>query len=140
MIVDWQLTRYASPVLDIYYYIATATDKPFRDEHFRNLLNIYHSTLSASIRKLGSDPEKLYSFNRFENDLKKYARFALIIGSVLAQFCIADQNQINDIEEYCERLANGEECYSLSNFDDNLEYSTHINDLFEDLFSFGYLN
>lgn len=139
MFLDWQLSRYASPVLDVFFFIFSATDKSFRDRHCQNLLKLYHSTLSASIRKMGSDPEKLYSIEKFENDLKKYGPYALIFGVFIIQFCIVDQKNVMDLDEYTELLKDGKDCNLLIDFDENELFLELANDVVEDIFNYGYV-
>lgn len=138
--LDWQLSRYTSPVMDVFFFISTATDKSFRDEHYHSLMEVYHSTLSVSIKKLGCDPQKLYSFDKFKGDLKKFCRFGVYFGSFMAQYCVAEQKDVGDVDEYCRRIENGEKCNLLINFDDNATYCTLVNDLLEDFFSYGYFD
>lgn len=47
--IDWQIARYASPVLDIVYYLFNCTTKEMRDKYYDSLLKIYHETLSYQI-------------------------------------------------------------------------------------------
>lgn len=138
--LDWQLSRYGPPVYDIFYFIFTATDKSFRDKHYRNLLNVYHTTLSTSIEKLGSDPMKLYPFDQLENDLKRYGRFGLIFAAILIQFCVAEGTDVADIDAYCEKLEKGENCSLMMDFDDNKSYQKRMTDVVEDLFQYGYID
>lgn len=50
-LLDWQGSRYSSPVTDIVYYLFSCTTKKLRDAHYEEFLDIYHETLSAHIRK-----------------------------------------------------------------------------------------
>lgn len=50
-LLDWQMVRAASPVLDIVYYIFCCTTKQLRDEHYDEFLMTYHGSLSLHIRK-----------------------------------------------------------------------------------------
>lgn len=136
--VDWQLSRYISPLIDIYIFISSATDKSFRKNHYQDLMHTYHSALSRNIEKLGSDPERLFPLQKFESELKKYAWYGLYFGSFMGQFVMADPEHLMDVEEYCERLLKGEKVNLLTNFDANEAFSTHINDLYEDFFDYGY--
>ena len=43
---DWQLSRYASPVIDLVLYLFCSFTKEQRDEHYTDLLKIYHQSLS----------------------------------------------------------------------------------------------
>lgn len=92
------------------------------------------------VEKLGSDPDKLYSFGQLETDLRKYGKYAVIICLLLLGFCVANETEVNDLNEYCERVIRGEKFNFLLNFDDNATYHTHINDVVEDIFQYGYFN
>lgn len=96
--VDWQLSRYASPVVDIHIFISSATDKLFREKHYKSILGIYHSALTINIEKLGSDPQKLFPFEQLESEMKKHAWFGLYFGSFMGQFVIADPENLMDVE------------------------------------------
>lgn len=45
-IIDWQLCRYASPALDILYYIFCSTTKELRGRNYNVYLKTYHESLS----------------------------------------------------------------------------------------------
>lgn len=49
--VDWQITRHASPVLDIAFFIFCSTSKELRDTHYDQFLKTYHESLSDHIRR-----------------------------------------------------------------------------------------
>lgn len=52
-LIDWQVARHASPVIDILYYMFCCTTKELRDAHYDEFLKVYHESLSTSIRKYG---------------------------------------------------------------------------------------
>lgn len=49
--LDWQLSRLASPIIDITYFIFLSTTKELRDTHYNDFLKIYHQSLSAHIQR-----------------------------------------------------------------------------------------
>lgn len=49
--VDWQITRHASPILDIAFFIFCSTSKELRDAHYDQFLKTYHESLSNHIRR-----------------------------------------------------------------------------------------
>jgi hypothetical protein len=51
-LIDFQIIRYASPVLDVLQYLFLATTKELRDEHFDEFLNVYYEALSGFIKRL----------------------------------------------------------------------------------------
>lgn len=44
--IDWQMTRYASPALDIVYYIFLCTTRELRGRNYNIYLRTYHDSLS----------------------------------------------------------------------------------------------
>lgn len=45
-LIDWQFTRFASPVTDLVLYLFCSTTKELRDQHYNDFLKIYHESLS----------------------------------------------------------------------------------------------
>lgn len=50
-LLDWQISRHSSPVIDILYYMFSCTTKAFRDAHYEHMLKIYHASLSEHIQR-----------------------------------------------------------------------------------------
>lgn len=50
-LLDWQMSRYSSPIIDILYFMFLCTTKELRDAHYNESLNIYHEHLSSNIRR-----------------------------------------------------------------------------------------
>lgn len=50
-LLDWQESRYSSPIVDIAYFLFCCTTKELRDAHYDNFLRVYHESLSAHIRR-----------------------------------------------------------------------------------------
>lgn len=70
LMLDFQIARCASPVIDLSLLIYACTLKSFRDEYFDEMLQMYHLELSNAIKLLGSDPEKLYPWDLFMKEVK----------------------------------------------------------------------
>lgn len=138
MFLDWQLSRYGSPVCDLFYYLFSATDQSFRQKYFNDLLLLYHSTLSDNIKELGSDPDKLYSLERFQEDSVKFGRFPLIFMPLLIQFCHIDHRFISDLDDFCEKICNGEQVTLFKQFDDVTEsmFKRILNETVTDIVTF----
>lgn len=69
LMLDFQLARCSSPVLDLSLLVYCCTSKPFRDQYFDDILKIYHTELSSAIKSLGSDPNKVYSWDLFKKEV-----------------------------------------------------------------------
>lgn len=51
ILIDFQLTRYASPVIDIAYFMYMATEKELRGKHYETLLEICYWALAAVLQE-----------------------------------------------------------------------------------------
>lgn len=50
-LLDWQASRYASPVADILYFLFCCTSQELRRKHYHSLIKLYHTTLSETLEK-----------------------------------------------------------------------------------------
>lgn len=50
-LIDWQITRYASPVTDILYYIFGCVGTELRQSHYNIFLKTYHDSLSNHLKR-----------------------------------------------------------------------------------------
>lgn len=105
----------------------TATDKKLRDKEYENLKQLYYSTLTNQIEKLGSNAQKLFSYEDFEKQLKQFGTFALFMPTVLI-FISLSQSEISS------EIANE------TNEDLEKVYAEKINGLLTDVLNFGYYN
>lgn len=140
-ILDWQAVRYGSPVIDFLQTIFTSTDKALRDKEYENLKHLYHSMLSHQIEKLGSDANKLFSYEEFERQLKQFGSFALLIAPMILQVALAHSDDISDLDVISEQLAKGEKVDAIvKGYDEETQqiYTERINGLVTDIVNFGY--
>lgn len=140
-LLDWQIARYGPPVFDLLYNIFSSTDKQGRKEHYETLLKTYYKSLSDMVQKLGSDPKKLYTFENLESQMRRFGKFALLFGPMIIQIRVAKAKDVGDLDEYSERVENGEEpdLIQFSDEDTVKQYTTWINDLVTDLVNYGYV-
>lgn len=50
--IDWQITRYASPITDLVFYLFCCVNKKLRDIHYDKFLRTYHESLSNFLKRL----------------------------------------------------------------------------------------
>lgn len=70
LILDFQLARCGSPVLDIMFFIYACTDKKLRDNHYKQILRDYYDELTESCRALGLDLNSVYDWEKFMQEVK----------------------------------------------------------------------
>lgn len=134
--MDWQAVRYVSPATDLVNIIFLSTDKAFRDNEYANLLQLYHKSLSKTVKLLGSDPDKLFTFDDLQAELKKHGSFALLMAPMAIQTSVADSSEISNLDEMCDKMAEGEgqqEFITGLNETAQFEYNRRLNGVFEDV-------
>lgn len=83
LILDFQLARCASPTTDLSFLVYSCTQKSFRDQYYDDMLKMYYSELSSTIKSLGSEPEKIYPWDLFmrEVNFEVYFVFKILKGN-----------------------------------------------------------
>lgn len=115
----------------------SSTDRKLREEHYDKLIKVYHKSLSNTITKLGSDPEKLFSFNDLLGELKRYGRFGLLLAPILLQIITSEASDIPDMDELAEDFANNtktmdESMAVFSNMGTVDKYNQRVRDVVKD--------
>lgn len=101
--VDWQMSRFGSFIVDLHYIIFTSIEKNVLRTDFHAMMDHYHAALGKSIQKLGSDPAKLYPYDAFKVDVKRYNKFALSMALVMAQVFVAENDDLSNLDEIFQR-------------------------------------
>lgn len=128
-------------MLDIVYFLFTSTDKTLRDAHFDEILHIYHDALSVALRRMGSDPERLFSYANFQGELRKFGRYGVLIAPMLVQVVIADPTDIPDLDAMSdERAKSGNhEAQTFISAKTENAYNQRISDVIRDAERYGFL-
>jgi Ecdysteroid kinase-like family len=82
-LLDFQFMRYASAATDLGYYIFGCTTKELREKHYQEFMKTYYETLSEHMTNLGTDPEKIFPRHAFEDQMKKFAKYGILMGVLL---------------------------------------------------------
>lgn len=69
--MDYQTLQPGSPIIDLLYFIFTATDGPFRDKYYQKLIDHYHSELGVALERLGLNIADKFSRTDFESELRE---------------------------------------------------------------------
>lgn len=141
MLVDWQCSRYCSPVLDLLYSLIGSTRKEFRDKYWTELLELYYASLSGMVTRFGSDPDKLFTYNNLTDQFKKFGKFGLIYGLLFTQFYCCSSDEIPDLDEFSTQVEGDKNIAIMSDMDDARKeiFSQVINDIISDLLDYGYI-
>lgn len=138
--LDWQISRYGSPAFDVLGFIFVSTSKDFRDQHYDEMINIYYDESREMIKRLGSDPDKLFTFADLQNELKRCAPFVLCMTTVFKLVALAHENDFTKMDEYYTKLANGEKSNWLRPDEIRNDFirTKEINGIISDIIAHGY--
>lgn len=136
--LDWQLSRLGSPVLDLSYFFMSSTAKPLRDKHFDEFLQIYYNNLANTLRACGSDPESLFSFENLQDQLKEFGHFGVTMAPMLLSIIVNDPSNIVQMDDFAENM---DEHKTMAKFDKKSEerYVSRVSDVISDGKSYGWL-
>lgn len=95
--VDFQLLRLTSPVIDIANYLCTSTNSHIH-ERYNDLLHVYYNSLATFLTKLGSDPEKLFTFSDLEDQFRQFGKYGLIFSPILVAVMVSESKDIIDMD------------------------------------------
>ncbi|PNF29698.1 hypothetical protein B7P43_G13068 [Cryptotermes secundus] len=109
-IIDFQLARYGSPILDFSLFLFSCTTQELRTSHFKQLLQVYHHSLSDFLQDLGSSPDVLFSYNAFEKEVSLYMLFGLCLSFDTVTFSVMDEEDTPNLD-----LIEGDEAIPLEN-------------------------
>lgn len=136
--LDWQILRYSSPVLDLLYYLFSSTDKKVRKEEYENLLRIYYDQLALNIRALGSDPDRLFTFDDLQSELRRCGVYGLMRVQIIVQINLSKSDDIPDMNEMCDQATNYD---FVQNSDSEFEgkFKERMSGIVADLLEWGYI-
>lgn len=98
LMLDFQLTRSGSPVLDLSTFIYACTDKSVWDTKFHTLLKFYHDELCKVIKLLGSNPENLYQWSTFMKEVEQQFVFGLVFALEIIPMSLLDETDVFDLD------------------------------------------
>lgn len=144
-LIDWQVARYGSPVLDLVYFIFICTDHAFRVKHFDELINIYHRTIKEFLDAMKCDIASQFPMTALLRQLKKFGKFGVVTSILLTPTIQSKSEDLMDMDVMAEKMQNGEMDPALQEqlmkmFSDHQALSNDkIRDLILDAIQYGYL-
>ncbi|KAK4313910.1 hypothetical protein Pmani_014772 [Petrolisthes manimaculis] len=79
MLIDWGITFWRNPLLDLQYFIHCSTTRNLRKDHLGEILHRYHSTFTVTTNDLGS-PVDNWQFEDFMAEWRRTQVFGSLIG------------------------------------------------------------
>lgn len=143
VLLDWQITRYCSPVLDLVYFIFVCTDGPMRAKHFDELLNLYHRSLKDTLDHLGGDTMTQFPFTALLRQLKQVGKFGIVMATFLIPMLTTSNDELPDMDFMAENMKNEDPAVMeemMKNWmKTNKFYEARMRDALLDAIRYGYL-
>ncbi|KAJ3666352.1 hypothetical protein Zmor_001798 [Zophobas morio] len=100
-ILDWQISVYSSPILDLSYFVFASISKDDIDD-LNDILEQYYEKLKFYTTQLGSNLDVLYPKQEFLNDWRKYCKFGILMSSLVFKICATEKDEVLDIADAAE--------------------------------------
>ncbi|GJQ78459.1 hypothetical protein Trydic_g11577 [Trypoxylus dichotomus] len=100
LLLDWQALRPGSPVLDLsYFFYTTAAVSKNVLRKLDDFLEIYHEELSKHIKKMGSNPDALYSLSVLKDEWHKFSKFGFSMATVILKVMLGEKGKMPNLEK-----------------------------------------
>ncbi|OXU17970.1 hypothetical protein TSAR_008842 [Trichomalopsis sarcophagae] len=105
LILDFQIARCASPVLDVVFFIYQCTDKKLRDRYYDTLLKEYYDVLTKTMKLLGTDADVHYSWETFQKEVKEQSLYGLMFALMNVPLSLIPENAVFDLDAIKEEVS-----------------------------------
>lgn len=113
----------------------------FRDKEYENVLKLYYETLAKTVKLLGSDPNKLFTFENLKDELKRSGNYLLVMSPLWISTTQVDPSGMTGMDEMFDETGDGKikpDLVSGFSADGQREFARRINGLLEDIVKLGY--
>lgn len=144
-LIDWQISRYCSPILDFVYFTFICTDRELRAKHFDEMISIYHRSLKELLDHMGGDVASQFPFTSLLRQLKKFGKFGVITAIFILPTIQSKKEDLPDMDFIAEKMKNGEmdpvfQEEMMKKFQEQLNTTNpRIRDVMVDAIKYGYL-
>lgn len=131
--LDFQICRYASPVLDILYLLFCCCTQELRNEYYDKLIDEYYEALSKRIKKAGYDSNILFPYEELHKQLIKFGKCAAAMAIFTLHIFTDNKGEYTDV-------ANLRDTIKLENkIQNDIFYRYMVKGTFKDLIGKNYL-
>ncbi|XP_060532513.1 uncharacterized protein LOC132705723 [Cylas formicarius] len=103
-LIDFQISQLASPMMDLSYHLFTVCSEETL-KSIKSIFDIYYDSLSEHLRKLGSDPLKIFPRSTLIDHWSKYWPFGVIMTFITMPLIHTESSDVVAIENMNEEQA-----------------------------------
>lgn len=133
--IDFQWVRYAAPTTDIMMFLHLSTDRKFRRAHEAVLLDMYHHSMSTTLRRHGVE-EWLFPKGRFLQSCEEVRLMARTTAATYSSLIFMDPEYSSQFlydEEDCQRFCHIERYEEARHcFRTDAKYRERVSEIMED--------
>lgn len=141
---DFQEIRFATPVIDIAFFMYMNIHQSQRDQLWDLLLQYYHDTLIASLTDIlkceASDPRLTpYNFTNFQNHFEKHAFYGVMVCLHYVPWIASPEEDTQKIAHWFETDMNSKEFYEITQICGGTEVDDRIVSIVKHASEQGYM-
>ncbi|XP_059086963.1 uncharacterized protein LOC131883497 [Tigriopus californicus] len=106
-LVDLALTKWASPTIDLSYFLYMSTTPELRKAHMDEIMAYYHQTLTNALKQLGEDSDVI-SLSELWKDYKKCSFFGFMMALMILPWILAKKEDAMSSDEFSGDFSNEE--------------------------------
>lgn len=139
--IDYQMSKVASPAADFFYLTLNCTDYETRMKHFQDWLDFYYDTLTYFLSKFDLKADYIYPHKQWEEDLKNNVKLSIAISFIFVNMTVrGTEDAVDFIQDGGEALNDPSYMSILKTTDTVIEnYRTKIEGIIRTCIDFGYL-
>jgi thiamine kinase-like enzyme len=107
-LVDFQLARFSSPVLDLQYFLCTSTNEEVRFRQRDHLLSEYHAEFRDTLEILDLDPDQ-YTLEQLKEEFEEKEEYGLLVICFTLWAMLASSSHVPDFSQMTEEELIGNE-------------------------------
>nr|CAH7731972.1 unnamed protein product [Callosobruchus chinensis] len=97
-LIDWQMVRLSTPVLDIAYFFLTCGSKE-DFYHYKEYLKLYHDELSKHLSEMSCNPEEVFPYSQLEMHWQKCSVIGMYTALLVIKLSLFEQSEIGHEEK-----------------------------------------
>ncbi|VEN62170.1 unnamed protein product [Callosobruchus maculatus] len=97
-LIDWQMARLSTPVLDIAYFFLTCGSKE-DFYHYKEYLKLYHEELSKNLSEMSCNPEEIFPYSQLQLHWQKCSVIGMYTALLVIKLSLFEQSEIGHEEK-----------------------------------------
>ncbi|KAG7299315.1 hypothetical protein JYU34_016238 [Plutella xylostella] len=145
IMVDYQVSKISSPVMDVFFTIFNCSDHEARTRHYFDWLDVYYKSFEESLFNFNMKANFVYPRDKFDADLKRYGRYAFGLCLAFTGVLVRGSEDVIDAgsatEESLQKLVEAGDVLSLDKIQDDTSerMKKRVRDLWASFSEYGYL-